>query len=68
MLQTLFSTTTSALSDGTKYKNILRVVPEDRKQASVRNILIIIVQNEKEYYTVVHLHISVFDFTYFKKN
>lgn len=35
MLQTLFSSTASALSDGSKYQNILRVIPEDSKQASV---------------------------------
>lgn len=35
MLQTLFSATSSALSDGSKYQNILRVIPEDSKQSSV---------------------------------
>lgn len=35
ILQTLFSATASALSDGTKYQNILRVIPEDSKQSSV---------------------------------
>ena len=37
LLQTLFSATASALSDGTKYQNILRVIPEDSKQSSVTN-------------------------------
>ncbi|XP_062581388.1 uncharacterized protein LOC134243176 [Saccostrea cucullata] len=32
ILQTLFSTTASALSDGNKFQNILRVIPEDSKQ------------------------------------
>ncbi|XP_061195171.1 uncharacterized protein LOC133203393 [Saccostrea echinata] len=35
ILQTLFSTTASALSDKTKYQNILRVIPDDTKQTSV---------------------------------
>jgi hypothetical protein len=35
ILQTLFSTTASALSDGSKYRNILRVIPDDTKQTSV---------------------------------
>ncbi|XP_048759312.2 uncharacterized protein LOC125668916 [Ostrea edulis] len=35
ILQTLFSTTASALSDESKYRNILRVIPDDTKQISV---------------------------------
>ncbi|XP_061195149.1 uncharacterized protein LOC133203370 [Saccostrea echinata] len=35
VLQTLFSATASALRDGNKYQNILRVVPDDTKQISV---------------------------------
>lgn len=41
ILQTLFSATASALSDGTKYQNILRVIPEDSKQSSVTNSYIL---------------------------
>ena len=57
LLQTLFSATASALSDGTKYQNILRVIPADRRQSAVRRI---IVQNDKNIKT--YSNDSRFDF------
>ncbi|XP_048763361.2 uncharacterized protein LOC125671591 [Ostrea edulis] len=50
ILQTLFSTTASALSDASKYRNILRVIPDDTKQISV---IISLVESLKWNYVAV---------------